>query len=224
MALVVKFQAVIFDLDGTLLNTLEDLADSMNAVLQELQFATHPPDSYRYFVGDGIRTLAKRVLPAGCQDEGLIDLVVQRMSSEYDKRWRVKSRPYAGIEELLESLTQSGVLIAVLSNKPDSFTQIMVPALLPGRRFSQVLGARAGVPVKPDPRAALEIAANLGLAPEKILYVGDTATDMLTANAAGMVAVGVAWGFRSVDELLEYGAQSIIGYPAELLDLMGIKA
>lgn len=224
MAAAVNYQAVIFDLDGTLLNTLEDLADSMNAVLEEMSFPTHKTDSYRYFVGEGMRTLAKRVLPAGCHDEGLIDLVVQRMSSEYDQRWMLKSRPYPGIEELLDSLTEFGVSIAVLSNKPDAFTQIMVPALLPGSRFCQVLGARTGVPVKPDPQAALEIAAKLGLAPEKILYVGDTATDMLTAKAAGMVAVGVAWGFRAVDELIEHGAKLIIGYPAELMELIGQKS
>lgn len=223
MDAAIKYQAVIFDLDGTLLDTLEDLADSMNAVLEEMQFPTHKPDSYRYFVGEGMRTLAKRVLPVGCQDEARIDLVVQRMSSEYDKRWKVKSRPYPGIEEVLGSLTEFGLSIAVLSNKPDAFTQVMVPALLPGWQFSQVVGARAGVPVKPDPQAALEIAAKLGLSPERILYVGDTATDMLTANAAGMVAVGVAWGFRPVEELLEHGAKSIIGYPGELMDLVRDK-
>jgi len=219
----VKFQAVIFDLDGTLLDTLDDLADSMNAALLALHFPTHPPESYRYFVGDGIRELAKRVLPNGLHDEELLTMVIHRMSAEYDKRWNNKSRPYPGIEELLDSLTAAGLPMAVLSNKPDSFTQIMVPALLPGRNFFPVLGARIGVPVKPDPQAALQISACLGIEPQTILYVGDTATDMMTANAAGMVAVGAAWGFRTVEELLKHGAQSIVYHPTELMELIRIN-
>lgn len=218
-----KFQAVIFDLDGTLLDTLDDLADSMNAALLELELPTHPTECYRYFVGDGVRELAKRVLPVNHQDEELINLTMRRMSAEYDKRWNNKSKPYPGIEELLDALAQLGLNMAVLSNKPDPFTQIMVPALLPNHRFYPVLGARTGIPVKPDPQAALEIAACLEIAPNEIFYVGDTATDMMTANAAGMVAIGAAWGFRPVEELLEFGAKRILYHPMELVDLIWNK-
>lgn len=215
----VKYKAVIFDLDGTLLDTLEDLADSMNAALQQLNFPVHPTEKYRYFVGDGMRQLARRVLPAD-EDESMVDTTIKLMSAEYDKRWKAKTKPYPGLEELLDHLAAAELQMAVLSNKPDAFTKIMVPALLPRWSFHPVLGARLGVPVKPDPQSALEIADIWGISLDKILYVGDTGTDMLTANAAGMQAVGAAWGFRTVEELLKAGARAIIHHPMELLQFL----
>ncbi len=215
-----KFEGVIFDLDGTLLDTLDDLADSMNSVLQQLNFPVHPTEKYRYFVGDGMRQLARRVLPAEIINDELLETTIQLMSEEYNKHWNVKSKPYQGMEELLDQLTATGVKLAVLSNKPDPFTKMMVPVLLPRCSFYPVLGARAGVPVKPDPQSALEIAQIWGISQDKILYVGDTATDMKTANAAGMSAVGAAWGFRTVEELLNSGARAIIHHPLELLPLL----
>ena len=121
---------------------------------------------------------------------------------------------------IVAALTDAGLRMAVLSNKPDPFTKIMVPALLPGWNFEPILGARPGVPVKPDPQAALEIAGQLAVPPHEILYLGDTATDMRTANAAGMMAIGVAWGFRPIEELQQHGAQRIIHYPTDLLPLL----
>lgn len=214
-----NYRAVIFDLDGTLLDSLEDLADSMNQVLARQSFPVHAVEKYRYFVGDGIAELVRRVLPEAERDAALVAQNIQWMSAEYELRWNQKTRPYPGIAELLDALTGAGLNLAVLSNKPDAFTKIMVPALLPGWNFAPILGARPGVPVKPDPQAALEIAAQLALSPAEIMYLGDTATDMLTANAAGMLAVGVAWGFRTVEELQRSGAQQIIHQPAELLQL-----
>ena len=215
-----SYEGVIFDLDGTLLDTLDDLADSMNAVLQQLNFPMHPTEKYRYFVGDGMRQLARRVLPAEIINDELVETTIKLMSDEYNKHWNVKSKPYQGMEELLDQLTATGVKLAVLSNKPDPFTKMMVPVLLPRCSFNPVLGARAGVPVKPDPQSALEIAEMWGISQDKILYVGDTATDMMTANAAGMSAVGVAWGFRTVEELLNAGARAIIHHPVELMSLL----
>lgn len=215
-----SYRAVVFDLDGTLLDSLEDLADSMNAVLALQRFPVHATEKYRYFVGDGIAELARRVLPEAQRTDALVAENVRNMSAEYESRWNKKTRPYPGIVELLGSLTEAGLQMAVLSNKPDSFTKIMVPALLPGWNFTPILGARPGVPVKPDPQAALEIAEQLAIPPAEILYLGDTATDMLTARAAGMMAVGVAWGFRTVEELQEHGAQRIIQHPAELMQMI----
>ena len=215
-----KYRAVIFDLDGTLLDSLEDLADSMNAVLARQQFPVHAVDRYRYFVGDGISELVKRVLPEQRRTDSLVADNIRWMSAEYEERWQKKTRPYPGIEELLAALTDVGLRMAVLSNKPDPFTKIMVPALLPGWSFEPILGARPGVPVKPDPQAALEIAGQLAVVPHEILYLGDTATDMRTACAAGMLAVGVAWGFRPVEELQQNGAQRIIHYPTDLLPIL----
>jgi phosphoglycolate phosphatase len=220
MADSVKYEAVIFDLDGTLLDTLEDLADSMNAVLQQLNFPTHPTEKYRYFVGDGMRQLARRVLPVDSIDESMVDTTVKLMSAEYNKRWNVKTKPYSGLAELLDHLAAIGVKMAVLSNKPDAFTKIMVPALLSRWSFHPILGARNGVPIKPDPQSALEIAGIWGINPDKILYVGDTGTDMFTANAAGMKAVGAAWGFRTVEELLTTGARSIVHHPMDIVPLL----
>ena len=215
-----SYRAVVFDLDGTLLDSLEDLADSMNAVLALQRFPVHATEKYRYFVGDGIAELARRVLPEAQRTDALVAENVRNMSAEYESRWNKKTRPYPGIVELLGSLTEAGLQMAVLSNKPDSFTKIMVPALLPGWNFTPILGARPGVPVKPDPQAAIEIAEQLAIPPAEILYLGDTATDMLTARAAGMMAVGVAWGFRTVEELQEHGAQRIIQHPAELMQMI----
>ena len=215
-----SYRAIIFDLDGTLLDSLEDLADSMNAVLARQQFPVHAVDRYRYFVGDGISELVKRVLPEQLRTDSLVADNIRWMSAEYEARWNKKTRPYPGIVELLAALTDAGLRMAVLSNKPDPFTKIMVPALLSGWHFDPILGARPGVPVKPDPQAALEIAVHLAVPPHEILYLGDTATDMRTAKAAGMMAVGVAWGFRPVEELQQHGAQRIIHYPTDLLPLL----
>ena len=218
MAAIVRGRAVIFDLDGTLVDSLEDLADSMNAALQLHGYPVHPVDSYRYFVGDGIRELARRVLPAGQLDEAELTKMVQAMSAEYEQRWNVKSRPYAGIGELLDRLGELGLPIAVLSNKPDLFTQKMIATLLPRWQFAPVFGARAGVPVKPDPQGALEIAATWGISPAEIVYLGDTATDMKTAVAAGMQALGATWGFRTREELVSAGARWIVNHPLDVMD------
>lgn len=218
MAAIVRGRAVIFDLDGTLVDSLEDLADSMNAALQQHGYPVHPVDSYRYFVGDGIRELARRVLPAGQLDEAELTKMVQAMSAEYEQRWNVKSRPYAGISALLDRLGELGLPIAVLSNKPDLFTQKMIANLLPRWQFAPVFGARAGVPVKPDPQGALEIAATWGISPAEIVYLGDTATDMKTAVAAGMQALGATWGFRTREELVSAGARWIVNHPLDVMD------
>ena len=220
MANSLKYQAVIFDLDGTLLDTLEDLADSMNAALESQGFPGHAVEEYRYFVGDGVKELARRVLPQEKRDVATVEASVELMTAEYAKRWKAKTRPYPGIEDALDELVAAGVRMAVLSNKPDPFTKMMIPDLLPKWKFQTVLGARPGVPVKPNPQAALEIAVMLDLSPEQILYVGDTATDMMTATAAGMYAVGVAWGFREILELQQHGANTIVQKPSELMQLL----
>lgn len=219
MADSIKYQAILFDLDGTLLDTLEDLADSMNAALARQNFPVHPVEKYRYFVGGGVRELAKRVLPPEHRDDATVAVSVEQLSAEYSKRWDCKTRPYPGMEAALDGLTVAGAKLAVLSNKPDPFTKMIIPALLPRWNFHPIVGARPGVPVKPNPQAALEIASLLGIAPDHFLYVGDAGTDMRTATAAGMHAVGVTWGFRTLEELLQNGAQSIVNRPDELLKL-----
>jgi phosphoglycolate phosphatase len=213
-------RAVLFDLDGTLLDTLQDLADSSNLVLRQLGFPEHPIASYKRFVGDGIAELARRVLPEGNRDEATLAHCLSAIRSEYNRRWADQTRPYEGIPDLLDALTARCLPLAILSNKPHEMTAVVVERFLSRWRFAVVLGAKTSVPMKPDPTAALDIAQRLVVQPGQILFLGDTGTDMRTARAAGMVAVGVLWGFRTADELRENGATRLLENPLELLELL----
>jgi phosphoglycolate phosphatase len=215
------FQAVIFDLDGTLLDTLQDLADSMNVALSHFGFPVHELEKYRHFVGDGMENLVRRAVPDTAKnDPRLISRCLEMMRKTYELNWRVRTRPYPGVPELLDALSGRGLKMAVLSNKPDDSTRKVVDGLLGAWRFEAVVGARPRVPLKPDPSSALEIANRLKLGPARFVYLGDTATDMKTANAAGMFAVGALWGFRDAAELIAGGAAKLIEKPAELLELL----
>jgi len=216
-----RYAAVCFDLDGTLLNTLADLADSMNAALARQGFPPHPEDEYRFLVGDGVDVLARRCLPeAHRADDAAWEALVAAMREEYAGRWRDRTRPYAGVPELLPALVARGLPLAVLSNKQDDFTRAQVAHFFPDVRFASVAGARPGVPKKPDPAPALALARALGVPPQAWLYVGDTNTDMQTALGAGMVACGALWGFRPEAELRAAGAHHVLTHPSELLALL----
>ena len=215
-----SYEAVLFDLDGTLLDTLEDLADATNRALARSGFPAHPLDAYRYFVGDGMRNLILRTLPEGQRDEEMLAKTIEAFQEEYGRNWADKTRPYEGVPELLDALAERGVPMAILSNKPDEFTKLCVGRLLPRWRFRAVQGVSETNPKKPDPTGALAIAERLGVAPAEVLYVGDTNTDMKTANAAGMFAVGVTWGFRPASELLAHGARALLAAPGELVGLL----
>jgi phosphoglycolate phosphatase len=211
----------MLDLDGTLLDTLEDLADSMNSTLVRFGFPVHQVQKFRYFVGDGMENLVIRCLPDSAKnDSSLISRCLEMMRQTYRSNWNVKSRSYPGIPELLDALTARGLKMAVLSNKSQEMTQKVVEGLLPAWRFDAVVGERPPIPRKPDPSSALEIANRLGVEPAAFLYLGDTATDMKTANGAGMYAVGALWGFRDAEELVASGAKRLIAKPAELLELL----
>jgi phosphoglycolate phosphatase len=214
-----KYKAVLFDLDGTLLDTLEDLADSMNAALARLGAPQHPTRDYRYFVGDGVMELSRRVLPADRRDEATIKATAAAMGEEYNQRWAAKTKPYPGIPELLDALTTRRIVMTVLSNKNNEFTQLCVKQLLGRWRFDVVQGLDKTIHKKPDPSGALAIAQRLGMAPADFLYLGDTNTDMKTATAAGMFPVGALWGFRTAEELTANGAKVLIAQPMDLLKL-----
>ncbi|MEI7835959.1 MAG: HAD family hydrolase, partial [Planctomycetota bacterium] len=212
--------AVLFDLDGTLLDTIADLTEAMNAAMATLG---HPPrtvEECKIFVGDGVVNFAQRALPAEHNDEETVGRCVKQMRVEYGKRWDQKTRAYPGITELLTELDRWGVAMAVLSNKPQDFTELMVAQLLPDWKFQAVRGARADVAIKPDPGSAREIARDMGVGPGEFLYVGDTDTDMQTAVGAGMFPVGALWGFRPGEELSRHGARVLIATPQELLALL----
>ncbi|HEY9594234.1 MAG TPA: HAD family hydrolase, partial [Spirochaetia bacterium] len=190
--------AVLFDLDGTLLDTIEDLGDSMNAVLTRLGYPTHDMAAYKLFVGDGVTNLVRRAVPEEVRrNEEAVQRIVPQMRDEYAKRLWDKTHAYEGIAELLAELRARGVKMAVLSNKPHPATVEVIGHYFPAGTFDTVLGARPGVPIKPDPGAVREVCRLLGKGPEDFLYLGDTNTDMKTARAAGMFAVGVLWGFRT---------------------------
>ncbi|MFN2425525.1 MAG: HAD family hydrolase [Candidatus Binatia bacterium] len=210
--------AVIFDLDGTLLDSLEDIGESMNFVLKGMGLEEHPLSAYRGFVGDGVTVLAERALPPGKRDRATVTAVVARMRLIYGGRATLKTRPYEGVPALLDELAARGIGLAVLSNKPHDLTVQLVADLLGRWNFAVIFGERASVPRKPDPAAALEIAGLLALPASSIVYVGDTATDMATARAAGMRAVGVTWGFRSEAELRGSGAVRIARRPLDVLE------
>jgi len=210
-------QAVLFDLDGTLLDTIDDLADSLNAVLAGEGLPTVPTAEHKFMVGDGVRNYVLRALPTGRRgDEALLTRVIGKYREAYGGRWAVKTRPYDGVAEMLAALAGRGVRLAVLSNKPDDFTRAMVAHFLGEFDFEAVRGALPEVPMKPDPVAAVGIAERMGLPAEAFAYVGDTATDMQTARAAGMFAVGVLWGFRGRGELVDAGAEVLIEHPSDL--------
>jgi phosphoglycolate phosphatase len=214
------YHPVLFDLDGTLLDTIDDLADSMNAVLSAMGLAQHEVPAYKRFVGDGVVILAQRALPEGRRDERAVRQAVQLMREEYSRRWDRKTRPYDGIPELLDALAARGVKLAVLSNKPDDFTRLCVERFLGKWTFAAVQGIDESVRKKPDPSGALAIARKLNIPPADFIYLGDTNTDMQTAVAAGMRPVGALWGFRQADELLAAGAKALVNRPLDLLNLL----
>jgi len=220
LVLLMQFKAVLFDLDGTLLDTLGDLANSMNGVLERRGFPRHERQLYQQFVGDGMEVLVRRALPETHQGEQLVQACLLAMREEYGVRWRETTRPYAGIPELLDALTRCRLTMAILSNKPDDFTREMVGALLAPWRFDAVVGARPEVPKKPDPTMALAIAHDLAIPPARMVYLGDSGTDMRTAVSAGMFPVGALWGFRGADELEANGARVLISRPMDLLKLL----
>lgn len=210
----------MFDLDGTLLDTLADLANAMNAALAELGFPAHPVEAYRYFVGDGIDTEAKRALPKDHHDGETIKKCVGLAARYYGKCWSENTKPYPGIPELLTSLQRQKIPMAVLSNKPHDFTKLNIEKLLPAWSFRIVRGVSDSTPTKPDAAGALQIAKELKIPPQGFLYLGDTNTDMQTAGAAGMYALGALWGFRTADELLASGAKALVEKPQDVLKFL----
>ena len=211
---------IVFDLDGTLLNSLEDLADSANWVLEQHGFPTHPVDAYRYFVGDGVRKLIERILPQEERTEARIEQCRQEFVAYYKVHMEDKTSVYEGITELLVELKNRGLKIAVATNKVHVAVAPLMAKYFPNIRFDAMIGQREGVPVKPAPQIMFDILKETGCEPSEALHVGDTATDMQLAHNAGVTPVGVLWGYRPLEELREAGAKFIIEKPEELLGLV----
>ena len=214
------FEAVIFDLDGTLIDTVDDIGDAVNRALSNKRFPTHTNSAYRKFVGDGSRRLIERALPEKYRNDDVIDACLKKYIEDYSSSYNVKSKLYFGIHHLLDALKAKGLRIAILSNKPDAITRNCVKTFLSTWDFDVVFGQRDSVPRKPDPQGAFEIAKRMSIPPSHFVYLGDTAIDMKTAVSAGMFPVGVLWGFRPLKELKDNGARAVIEKPMELLDLI----
>ena len=210
---------VIFDLDGTLLNTLEDLKECTNYILRKYHFPEHPLDSYRYFVGNGIPVLIQKAIPSGTPKEIEVK-ILEEFLAYYDLHKADLTAPYPGIVSLLETIQDQGIQIAVASNKIHDAMAPLMEYYFPTIRFLAALGNREGVPPKPDPQIVKDIISMTDFNLSEVLYVGDTKVDMETAHRAQLQAVGVLWGFRDREELEESHAEYIISTPDQLLDLL----
>lgn len=211
---------VIFDLDGTLLNSIADLAQSTNYALEQLGFPTHEIDAYQLMVGNGIRKLIERALPESERTAEMIERAYALFVPHYDQHNADKSRPYDGISELLEKLQMAGIELAVASNKYQAATEKLVAHYFPHTRFIAVLGQREGVPVKPDPTIVHDILRPTTYLKKDVLYVGDSGVDMQTAINANIEACGVTWGFRSKTELEAYQPAHLVDTPDQILLLL----
>ena len=211
-------KTVIFDLDGTLLDSIEDIASSMNKVLESLQLPTHKIEDYKHFVGGGVDILVENALSN--QSKEIKDEVIKRFKIEYDGKLHSKTLPYDGIYELLDELKKLDINLAVLSNKPHEFTVSYVNHFFKNYNFKEIHGQKKDVPKKPDPKAALDIVKCLDSSCENTYFIGDTKVDMQTAKSANMKAIGVLWGFRDEKELRENGADFIVKEPLEIINII----
>jgi phosphoglycolate phosphatase len=211
-------QAVIFDLDGTLLDTLQDIANAGNYALTQLGMPTHDPQAYRWFVGDGADVLVQRILPKDRQD--LCADCLRHFKAYYKDHAAETTRVYPGMNGLLDGLVARKVQLAVLTNKPHPTAQTVISHYFPRWQWKAVHGHRDDVPKKPDPTAALAIARELKLEPAQIVFLGDSHVDMNTARNAGMIGIGAGWGFRTREELLESGAREVLEHPSELITVL----
>lgn len=215
-----RYKGVIFDLDGTLVNSLEDIADSMNTVLEKYGFPTHEVDAYKAFVGRGMTQLVTRALPEDARDEARIALYRDALLAQYGANYLRKTRPYDGIIDLLTELSRMNIKLAVFSNKVDHFTKKIIAELFPAHPFSVVLGSGPELPEKPDPKGVLLVSSSLKIPPNSLIYVGDSDVDMQTARKAGMSPAGALWGFRTKEELFENGAEFLLHHPLDLLPVL----
>jgi len=210
------YRAAVFDLDGTLLNTLADLAASGNELLASYGMTPHPQQDYRFFVGNGSRKLMERIIPDASPEQ--IDEALSRYKTIYNRRLTEKTAPYDGIMEMLSELRNRGVRLAVCTNKHISAAEQLIRKFFPLDMFDSFDGDRPGVLRKPDPAHVRFVMEKMGVAPEETVYLGDSGVDMQTAINAGNFPIGVLWGFRDKEELLENGAKILLSHPLELFE------
>lgn len=213
------FKVAIFDLDGTLLNTIEDLANACNYALGKFSFPTHSIEKYKIFVGNGLYKLVERALPLEKRDKETVEMVLEIFSKYYNEHMMDMTKPYDGIVELLDELISNGVELAVVSNKQHDFTLEMIKKYF-GCRFKAVFGHRENYKAKPDPTTVLEVIDSFNISKDKCIYIGDSNVDIITARNAKVTSVGVTWGFRGEDELTREGANYIVNDTKALKDII----
>lgn len=213
-------KAVLFDLDGTLANSIEDLADSTEKALEKLGFPGHTLAEYKYFVGDGIPKLIERALPESVRDEKTLNTCLELFMEDYRVHYHDKTKAYDGVREMLADLKKSGLKLAIISNKAQEMAEKVVTNLF-GDIFDFVAGKREGYKTKPDPALTLLVIHSLGVAPAECILAGDSGMDMAAAVNAGALPVGVLWGFRTAEELQKNGAKYLFSAPAEITELIG---
>ena len=211
---------VIFDLDGTLLNTIADLGTATNYALTQCGYPTHPISAYPRFVGSGITKLLERVLPESARNSDSVEALRVHFKAYYEEHMADDTEPYPGIPELLAQLTARGVAVAVASNKYQAAVEHLINHYFPEIPWAAVEGQKEGIPVKPDPSIVFEILSKVPTPKADVLYVGDSGTDMKTGKNAGMDTVGVGWGFRGFPELKENGAVYLAGTVQDILSLV----
>lgn len=212
-----KYDVCIFDLDGTLIDSLDDLADSCNKALKIHGLPTHNIDKYRFFVGSGIKNLIKRSLGDMADDHALVQKVYDSFNSVYEQNCLVKTKPYPGIIEMLRTLKQNGVRLCVLSNKSDDFANMITDSLFDKGTFDLVWGKKSEFPIKPDPGSINTMLDKLSISRDKCLYIGDSDVDCITAKNADVDLIGVEWGFRGRNELENAGAEIVVSSPEEIV-------
>lgn len=215
-----QYRGVIFDLDGTLVDSVEDLADSLNGVLENHNFPIHSIETYKMMIGSGVKKLVYDALPAEYRDGDIYLECVEDMYEVYASNCLNKTHLYDGVNSLLDELDSMNIKYSILSNKADEFTKSVVSTLFPNRKFEFVVGVTKEEEKKPNPKNALSICKDMGLTPDQILYLGDSGIDMQTASSANMYAVGALWGFKSREEMELNGADCFIDTPLELAQII----
>lgn len=213
-------KAVLFDLDGTLINSLDDLADAVNHTLSDYGFPTHETEKYKYFIGNGMRNLIERTLPEEFRNTETHNNVLADFMAYYKQHSLVKTAPYTDIHTLLDSLKEKGIISVIITNKADSAAQHIAKHFF-GDKIDRVYGQREGIPTKPDPMLINMVLEELNLKRQECLFIGDSGMDMLAGVNSGITPVGVTWGFRTAEELKENGAEHLIDEPLKLLELLG---
>lgn len=213
-----KTKAIIFDMDGTTVDTIDGIMHSMNLVLEEANYPTHNVDSYKGFIGNGLKKLVYRALPEENRTEEKVDKFFKLMVKSYEKNWEYKLKLYDGMAELLDMLTEKGIKLAINTNKVDHVAKIIVDKYFSKWDIAYTIGDISGFPKKPDPAGANKIMEILGVKPTECIYVGDSEVDIETAINAGTRSVGVTWGFRGREKLIK--ADAIIESPQELIKFL----